>query len=77
LHAEQHYEYHQPLVAGEVLTATSLPGKTWEKQGRRGGKLTFNESITEYRNPAGELVVTARGVGVRTERPADPAKKEA
>jgi len=77
LHAEQHYEYHQPLVAGEVLTTTSLPGKTWEKQGRRGGKLTFNESITEYRNPAGELVVTARGVGVRTERPADPAKKEA
>jgi hypothetical protein len=77
LHAEQHYEYHQPLVAGEVLTAKVLPGKTWEKQGRRGGKLMFSESITEYRNLAGELVVTARGVGVRTERPADPAKKEA
>lgn len=77
LHAEQHYEYHRPLVAGEVLSATVLPGKTWEKQGRRGGNLMFSESITEYRNPAGELVVTARGVGVRTERPADPAKKEA
>ena len=77
LHAEQHYEYHQPLTAGDVLTATNIPGKTWEKQGRRGGKLTFNESITEYRNQAGELVVTARGVGVRTEHPADPVKKEA
>jgi hypothetical protein len=77
LHAEQHYEYHQPLVAGDVLTATNIPGETWEKEGRRGGKLTFSESITEYRNQAGELVVTARGVGVRTERPADPAKKEA
>jgi hypothetical protein len=32
----------------------------------------FSESVTEYRNQAGELVVTARGVGVRTERPADP-----
>ena len=76
LHAEQHYEYHQPLAAGDTLTATNIPGETWEKEGRRGGKLMFSESITEYRNQAGELVVTAKGVGVRTERPADPAKKE-
>jgi acyl dehydratase len=68
LHAEQHYEYHRPLVAGEVLTAETKPGKTWEKEGKRGGKLLFSESVTEYRNARGELVVTARGVGVRTER---------
>lgn len=66
LHAEQHYEYHRPLRAGEVLTATNLPGRTWEKEGRRGGSLSFSESITEYRTEDGELVVTARGVGVRT-----------
>jgi acyl dehydratase len=71
LHAEQHYEYHQPLRAGDVLTATTMPGKTWEKEGKRGGKLHFSENVTEYRNQKGELVVTARGVGVRTERPAD------
>ena len=70
LHAEQHYEYHQQLKAGDVLTATSQPGKTWEKEGRRGGKLTFSESVTQYRNGSGELVVTATSVGVRTERPA-------
>ncbi|MCH7741242.1 MAG: MaoC family dehydratase N-terminal domain-containing protein [Proteobacteria bacterium] len=70
LHAEQRYEYHQPLKAGDVLTATSKAGKTWEKEGRRGGKLTFSESVTEYRNESGELVVTATSVGVRTERPA-------
>ena len=73
LHAEQHYEYHRPLRAGDVLTATTTPGKTWEKEGKRGGKLLFSESVTEYRNQDGELVVTARGVGVRTERPADQA----
>ncbi len=66
LHAEQHYEYHRPLVAGDVLTATTKEGKTWEKEGRRGGSLSFSESIIEYRNQDGELVVTARGVGVRT-----------
>jgi len=71
LHAEQHYVYHQPLKAGDVLTATTKPGKTWEKEGRRAGKLVFSESVTEYRNPDGELVVTATGVGVRTERPVD------
>ena len=71
LHAEQHYEYHRPLRAGDVLTATTLPGKTWEKEGRRSGKLVFSESVTEYRDQKGELVVTARGVGVRTERPVE------
>ena len=71
LHAEQHYTYHRPLRAGDVLHATAKAGETWEKQGRRAGKLVFSESITEYRNQDGELVVTARGVGVRTERPVD------
>ena len=66
LHAEQHYEYHRPLLADDVLTARTRDGDRWEKQGRRGGSLQFSETITEYRNRAGELVVTARGVGVRT-----------
>ncbi|MAV25550.1 MAG: hypothetical protein CMQ05_05465 [Gammaproteobacteria bacterium] len=73
LHAEQHYVYHRHPKVGDVLTATNKPGKTWEKQGRRGGNLVFNESITEYRDQNGELVVTATGVGVRTERPATSA----
>lgn len=68
LHAEQHYTYHRPVRVGDVLTATTRPGKRWEKQGRRAGVLVFSETITEYRDQQGELVVTARGVGVRTER---------
>ena len=71
LHAEQHYEYHRPLRAGDVLTAATAPGKTWEKEGRRAGKLVFSETVVEYRTQDGELVVTARGVGVRTERPVE------
>jgi hypothetical protein len=68
LHAEQHYEYHRPLRAGDVLTATTVQGGGWEKQGRRGGRLVFTELITEYRDAAGEVVVTARTVGVKTEK---------
>ena len=60
LHAEQHYVYHKPLKAGDTLTAEVKPGKSWEKEGRRGGKLMFSETVTEYRDAA----------GVRTERPA-------
>lgn len=68
LHAEQHFEYHRHLRPGDVLTAENKPGKSWEREGRRGGKLHFNESVTEYRDQNGELVITARSVGVRTER---------
>ena len=71
LHAEQRFIYHRHLKPGDVLSATGKPGKTWEKQGRRSGKLVFSESITEYRDQNGELVITAIGVGVRTERPVD------
>ena len=70
LHAEQHYVYHRSLKVGDVLTAEVKPGKSWEKEGRRGGKLMFSETVTEYRDQSGELVITATGVGVRTERPA-------
>jgi hypothetical protein len=71
LHAEQHFEYHRHLKPGDVLTATVLPGKSWEKESKRAGKLVFSETVTEYRDQHGELVITARGVGVRTERPVD------
>ena len=69
LHAEQHFEYHRPLLAGEVLTSEVKQGKTWEKESKRAGKLIFRERITEHRDAKGELVVTARSVGVTTERP--------
>jgi hypothetical protein len=68
LHAEQHFEYARPVRPGDVLTWTTRPGKTWEKQGRRGGRLVFSELVTEYRDQQGALVVTARSVGVRTEK---------
>ena len=71
LHAEQHFEYHRHPKPGDVLTAIQKPGKKWEKQGRRSGKLIFSETVTEYRDQNGELVITARGVGVQTERPVD------
>lgn len=74
LHAEQHYEYHRHLRPGDVLTATIKEGRRWEKEGRRSGKLLFSETIIEFRDQKGELVITSRGVSVQTERPVDQGK---
>jgi acyl dehydratase len=74
LHAEQHYEYHRHLRPGDVLTSKSRAGETWERESPRAGKLRFRETITEYYDQTGELVITARGVGMSTERVIDPGK---
>jgi acyl dehydratase len=71
LHAEQHFEYHRHLRPGDVLSATVKPGETWEKHSKRAGTLKFSETVTEYRDQNGELVITARGVGVTTEKPVE------
>jgi len=71
LHAEQHFEYHRQPKPGDVYTVTTKPGKTWEKESKRAGKLVFSETIQEYRDQNGELVVTSRSVGVKTERPVE------
>jgi acyl dehydratase len=68
LHAEQHFTYHRPLRPGDVLTAEQREGERWEKQGKRGGVLKFAETIIDYRDQEGRLVVTSRMVGVQTER---------
>ncbi len=68
LHGEQRFEYHQPIRPGMKLTVTTKPGRSWTKEGKRGGGLRFSESITEYRDEQGELVVTATSVGIVTEK---------
>jgi hypothetical protein len=66
LHAEQHFVYHRPMRVGDVLSAHTYPGGSWEKSGR-SGRLRFSQLITEFRDQAGELVLTMRSVGVQRE----------
>jgi hypothetical protein len=55
-----------------VLATTRRAAATWEKESRRGGKLSLSETITEYFDSAsGASVVTVRMVGVRTEHPVE------
>lgn len=68
LHAEQRFEFHRPVRVGEVLSTSIRPGKSWEKQGRKGGTMRFSESVTEYIDAAGEVVASATAVAVHTSR---------
>lgn len=68
LHAEQRFEYFGPVRPGTTLRASTRAGKSWTKQGRRGGALEFRESITEYHDEEGRLVVRAISVGVVTSK---------
>jgi hypothetical protein len=68
LHGEQRFAYHKPLQPGMKLVVTTRAGKSWEKEGKKGGKLKFSETVSEYRDEAGELVLVATSVGVLTEK---------
>ncbi len=75
LHAEQEYVFHGPPPrAGDRLTAQSRIESVYQKEGRRGGTLTFAVMVTEFRDESGRLVAEARMTGVETARP--PAAEE-
>jgi hypothetical protein len=69
MHAEQEYIFHGPPPrAGTKLTAQSRIGEIYDKQGRKGGTMTFAVMITEFRDETGRLVAEARLTGVETGR---------
>ena len=70
LHAEQEYVFYGPPPrAGARLRARSKIAQAYEKQGRRGGTLTFAVMITEFFDEHGKLVAEARMTGVETGKP--------
>jgi acyl dehydratase len=68
LHGEQRFQYHKPMQPGMKLRVTTRAGNAWEKEGKKGGKLKFTETVSEYRDESGELVLVATSVGVLTEK---------
>ena len=70
MHAEQEYIFHGPPPrAGTRLTARSRIEQFYEKEGRRGGTLTFVVKVTEFRDDTGRLVAEAKMTGVETSKP--------
>jgi acyl dehydratase len=66
LHGEQEFEYLAPIHPGDVLTAVSKCEKMFEKEGSRGGTMSFAVLATEFRNQKGELVAVGRSTVIET-----------
>jgi len=69
LHGEQEFVFSgSPPAAGTELTAESRIDRVFEKEGKRGGTMTFVETVTEYRDSSGAVVAEARSTLIETSR---------
>jgi acyl dehydratase len=66
LHGEQEFELYKPILVGDVLTGTARIADVYEREGGRGGKMTFLVTEIEYQNQKGEKVAVARGTLIET-----------
>jgi acyl dehydratase len=59
LHGEQEFIYHAPVYVGDTLSGTGTISNLYEKTSSSGSTMTFITAENEYRNQAGELVLTS------------------
>ena len=70
LHGEQEFVFPgPPPAAGTELTAEARIDRVYEKQGKRGGTMTFVDVVTEYRDGSGTVVAESRGTIIETSQP--------
>ncbi|MGH7878474.1 MAG: FAS1-like dehydratase domain-containing protein, partial [Candidatus Binataceae bacterium] len=66
LHGEQEFELFKPILVGDVLTGVAKVAEIYEREGGRGGKMTFMVTEIEYKNQTGEKVAIARSTLIET-----------
>jgi peroxisomal enoyl-CoA hydratase 2 len=66
LHGEQEFEFFKPILVGDNLTGVARVADVYEKEGGRGGKMTFLAVETTYTNQRNEKVALSRFVLVET-----------
>jgi N-terminal half of MaoC dehydratase len=67
LHGGQEYIFHGPPPhAGEELTVQTRVDEIYEKEGKRGGTMTFVVTVTEFRDTSGTLRAEARSTAIET-----------
>lgn len=66
LHGEQEFEFFKPIFVGDTLTGVARVSDLYEKEGGRGGKMTFLVVETTYTNQKGDKVAVARSTLVET-----------
>ncbi|MGH7812410.1 MAG: FAS1-like dehydratase domain-containing protein [Candidatus Binataceae bacterium] len=66
LHGEQEFELLKPIFVGDTLTGVTKIADIYEKEGGRGGKMTFLVTETAYTNQKGEKAAIARATLIET-----------
>ncbi len=66
LHGEQEFELFKPILVGDVLTGTAKVAEIYEREGGRGGKMTFMVTEIEYKNQKGEKIAITRSTLIET-----------
>ena len=82
LHAEEHYEYRALVRPGSTLQRRPADGRTWVKESRSGGRLTFTEQVFDFVDESGAVLVRStsvavlRGDGASTAETSQPPRRE-
>lgn len=71
VHGEQEFEYERPLYVGDTLTGTTTLVDVYQREGSRGGTMTFAELETVYENQDGEVVMREKSTRIETGGPID------
>jgi peroxisomal enoyl-CoA hydratase 2 len=72
IHGVQSYEIERPMQVGDVLTGETTLTDVYQREGGRGGTMTFAELETEYTDQDGETVMVARATAIETASAIDP-----
>lgn len=66
IHGEQEYEFERPLYVGDVLSGEVELTDVYQREGSRGGTMTFAKYRYRYWDENGELVLTERETLIET-----------
>ncbi|MFC6993776.1 MaoC family dehydratase N-terminal domain-containing protein [Haladaptatus sp. GCM10025707] len=66
LHGEQAYEFSRPVYVGDTLSGTTTLTDVYERDGAKGGTMTFAVLNTEYVDEDGTQVISERSTLIET-----------
>ena len=65
-HASTEFDFVRPIRVGERLRVERHTGEVFQREGRRGGTLTFTPTVSQFFDVDGELVATMTWTNVST-----------
>lgn len=66
VHGTQEYEFHEPIYVGDELTGEVELTDVYQREGSRGGQMTFAVFDIRYSNADGDLVQVERQTIIET-----------